>query len=241
METLKTCTKCRERKPTIAFAKQSDKRDGLRSHCKECQKVKRDNEKDKTIDRRRRVREADVELYRAKKRENYAKNREVILEQQRAIRAKNPQAHRERAARYRAENIEQVRERGREYNEKNKEVKREYMRRRYVDKNHVVRERNKVAAKKWRANNLHKLSAKTAAYYASKRRATPGWANLEAIELIYANVERLKIETGIDWHVDHIVPLKSPIVCGLHCEANLQPLPAIDNIRKSNRYWPDMP
>lgn len=29
-------------------------------------------------------------------------------------------------------------------------------------------------------------------------------------------------------------------VCGLHCEANLRALPAVDNISKGNRHWPDM-
>jgi hypothetical protein len=41
--------------------------------------------------------------------------------------------------------------------------------------------------------------------------------------------------------VDHVVPLKSPLVCGLHCEANLELIPANDNFRKGNRHWPDMP
>jgi len=30
-------------------------------------------------------------------------------------------------------------------------------------------------------------------------------------------------------------------VCGLHCEQNMQILWNADNIRKGNRWWPDMP
>jgi hypothetical protein len=44
----------------------------------------------------------------------------------------------------------------------------------------------------------------------------------------------------VEYHVDHIVPLTSDLVCGLHCEANLQIAVGKDNIAKNNRWWPDM-
>ena len=41
--------------------------------------------------------------------------------------------------------------------------------------------------------------------------------------------------TGIEWHVDHIVPLKGKEVCGLHCWTNLRVIPKLLNLRKGNK------
>ena len=79
--------------------------------------------------------------------------------------------------------------------------------------------------------------AKAVTRRAQKLSATPGWANPIKIRGFYDALKLL----GKGWHVDHIVPLNHKLVCGLHCEANLQLLPAIENLRKGNRVWPDMP
>jgi hypothetical protein len=47
--------------------------------------------------------------------------------------------------------------------------------------------------------------------------------------------------TGFGWHVDHIVPLISPVVCGLHWYRNIRVIPAKENMMKSNKHWEDMP
>ena len=86
----------------------------------------------------------------------------------------------------------------------------------------------------WTRANRDKRRASTAKRKAAKIRATPRWADLKRIAAFYANVP--------DGHdVDHIVPLVSPLVCGLHCEANLQYLPSSENQSKRNFRWPDMP
>ena len=93
----------------------------------------------------------------------------------------------------------------------------------------------------WSKKYPERHAAKQGKRRAHKAQATPAWANeffmAEAYELA-----KIRTKTfGFKWEVDHIVPLKSAVVCGLHVETNLQVIPAVENRSKSNRYWPDMP
>jgi hypothetical protein len=99
----------------------------------------------------------------------------------------------------------------------------------------------KAAAKIWYANNKHLRNATSARYRASKLQATPRWADHEKIEEFYFAANFLSMVTGEWHHVDHVVPLQSALVCGLHVDANLQVIPGPENCSKCNRYWPDMP
>lgn len=119
--------------------------------------------------------------------------------------------------------------------------KREYQRvyRRNRSKSHP--ERIAELAKQHNSRHKGRANARTAKYYAGKTQATPAWANPIKIAAFYIEAARLTRETGVVHHVDHNVPLRSKLVCGLHCEFNLQVIPGPDNQSKSNRYWPDMP
>lgn len=85
-----------------------------------------------------------------------------------------------------------------------------------------------------------KYAARGAAYRAKHRaktlRATPSWADSQAIERIYMNARRLTVETGILHHVDHEVPLQGELVSGLHVEFNLRAIPATENLKKNNSF-----
>jgi hypothetical protein len=71
--------------------------------------------------------------------------------------------------------------------------------------------------------------------HASQLRATPFWSERGQIALLYKEARRLTMETGIEHHVDHVVPLRGKRVSGLHVFANLRIITADENKRKSNK------
>lgn len=89
--------------------------------------------------------------------------------------------------------------------------------------------------------HANRVKANNSARRAVSKKATPTWANKFFLGEAYDLAKLRTAATGIDWHVDHIVPLRSKLVCGLHNEFNIQVVPAHYNRRKGNRYWPDMP
>ncbi len=95
-------------------------------------------------------------------------------------------------------------------------------------------------SRRWREQNPDRASDLSAKKRTRKRKATPAWSDPKARRDVYRLAQKMTRETGIAHHVDHIVPLKSKYVSGLHCEANLQVIPATDNMRKHNCWWPDM-
>ena len=89
--------------------------------------------------------------------------------------------------------------------------------------------------------NPDKVLARTAQRKAKRKGATPAWANEFFIAEAYHLAQLRTKATGFKWHVDHIVPLRSKLVCGFHVENNLQVISAVINVKKGNRHWPDMP
>lgn len=123
------------------------------------------------------------------------------------------------------------------WREKNKELVAEY--------NRKYQRKSKDKINAYLAIYRQKNSARVNAIYAKRRaakiQAMPKWANQFFIEEIY-DLARLRTKyLGVPHEVDHIVPLQSDLVCGLHCEANLQVVPVSLNRRKNNKWWPDMP
>ena len=116
-------------------------------------------------------------------------------------------------------------------------------RRRAKSKAYQENNKQKVSAwrKRWADDNKHVAMEVVRRRQCAKQKATPDWADRRAMQSFYLEAKRLEAETGIPHDVDHIVPIQSDLVCGLHCEANLQVITRRENRLKHNRWWPDMP
>jgi hypothetical protein len=129
-----------------------------------------------------------------------------------------------RTQKYREANREKERVRNRDYGRRNA---------------HVVRAR----VKRWRKENPGKDRAKRRMREIQKINACPPWARKgivrKQIQAHYLHAEWLENTIDTPFHVDHIVPLCSDFVCGLHVPANLTVLEASQNIEKNNRWWPE--
>lgn len=112
-----------------------------------------------------------------------------------------------------------------EYRQRNRERIAEYNKR-YIEEN-----------KHWHSSYFYEWNAYRRAH---KLKATPAWCERQDIILIYKEAKEMS-KGDIKYQVDHIVPLISDLVCGLHCLSNLRIIEAKENIVKGNRWWPDGP
>lgn len=118
------------------------------------------------------------------------------------------------------------------YREDNPEIISAYSKKYYLE--HAEEQRQKT--RQWKIDNRAKATAMERQRQATKLNATPAWSEKVSIESLYEAARYLTRLTGVQWDVDHEVPLKNKNVCGLHVFNNLRLLPHLANVRKGNRY-----
>ena len=108
-----------------------------------------------------------------------------------------------------------------------------------VNRYHSRKELYLQIQKSWAARNMDKKLASMSKRRAAKISAIPKWFG-ELDELAFAEAHDLcklrQLATGFKWHVDHVIPLISEKVCGLHTYSNISVIPAKLNLSKGNRF-----
>ena len=207
----KTCTKCGVLKPLVAFPAAKGCASGRRGACNACR-----------ASNSQRWRAEHPEQVVAANQAWYAKNSEASKKSSKAWTKNNSERARATKEAWRKASPEKTRAYSRRWNKANPEKRRE-------------------AGRAWEKVNPHKRAAISAKRRARLIQATPIWGNEFFIQEAYHLAQLRTKLTGVEWHVDHIVPLKAELVCGLHNEFNLRVIPQVINLVKGNRTWPDMP
>lgn len=83
--------------------------------------------------------------------------------------------------------------------------------------------------------NKHKYVQYVANRRAAKLKATPKWYELIRVRNLYEQCSNKTKDTGVQHHIDRIIPLQHPQVCGLHYIDNLQIITKVENLEKGNK------
>lgn len=98
---------------------------------------------------------------------------------------------------------------------------------------------HRESSRKYRTEHPEKIAEARHRRRAMKNQAMPPWADRTEILSVFAVARLLRKVTGRPYHVDHIIPLKHPLVCGLHVPANLRVITRDDNLAKNNKFDPE--
>lgn len=205
----KECSLCNEHKPLEGFGWRNKAKGILRHDCKTCVS--------------------------ARKKEHYQQNKQAISARGKAKYQANKAPYLERARKRRETHPDEIKEQQKIYHLNNRERKSAYIKSYYQQNKAQIKEQQKG----YRQENQHLRAASSRKRQVAKIQRTPSWANDQLIAAYYKEAKRLEELTGIQFHVDHIIPLQGELVSGLHVETNLQLLPAHENIGKSNSFDPE--
>ena len=141
-----------------------------------------------------------------------------------------------------------------EWYENNAEFEKLKAKKYYYDNYEIIKDKISQRVLKWQRENKEKYAEKSKRCYektkhkkfawqalarAAKRNAVPKWIDdqlKQEIQKFYIEARAKTKETGINYEVDHIVPLMGDNVCGLHVPWNLRVITRFENRSKANRF-----
>jgi len=145
-------------------------------------------------------------------------------------RAKNPDKQAEYHKKYSAKHAES--------NKRWRESNKEHCLQTQRDWNRRNTERRNELSRLWRSKNAFVMRAHRVKRQVALWQRMPAWMNeghLLEMRSVYAYCLALR-HVGLDYHVDHMVPLRGKSVSGLHVPWNLQVISAKENLSKGNRF-----
>lgn len=212
---MKTCTKCTIEKEFTEFGRLKASKNGYRSECKMC-----------------------VKEYRLR-------NAEHILEYRKQYVISN----KENKKLYKLKNKEKIKEQDKQYRLNNKD---RYEQWRIANKKRINHKANEYHKHKKATDPLFKLRSNIRTLIANCIKRQGYKKTSSTFEILGCSYEEFKqhlenqFTEGMtwnnagEWHIDHIYPVSLAIdqnhLIKLNHYSNLQPLWAIDNIKKSNKY-----
>ena len=220
---MKRCYKCGEEKALCEFCKSKSRKDGLDSRCRACVKAYRQANKEKITE---------------KNKAYYEANKDKIAERSKTYRQANKEKIAKRDKAYREANKEKIAEQNKAYKQANK------------DKRNAQRKKRRATDPAFKMKKGISSSVRKALKNQGK---TKGGSTFSALPYAPQDlVEHLEKQFdekmnwdnyGTYWHLDHIYPqsllpydnLAHPNFQKCWALDNLQPLEAIENLKKGNR------
>jgi hypothetical protein len=249
---MKKCNKCRIDKTDIEFAKNKNTPSGLGAHCRICMKQWYQENKETILQDDKQYYQKNKEKILQDNKQYYQRNKEKIAKREKQYR----QEHKEEKAKYSKqhyqENKKEIAELRKQHYQENKKEIAEIGKKYYQAHRREKIERGTLNAKKRRRHDVQFYLAcklRSRLYGALKNNRKVGSAVRDlgcTIPELVTHLEN-QFTKGMSWknrgkwHVDHIIPISSFDLTDRQqflkaCNwKNLQPLWAIDNLKKGNR------
>lgn len=103
----------------------------------------------------------------------------------------------------------------------------------------IIKSMKKQERVLWVQENKESVRKAALKRYRAYKQQTPKWLTDEdklMIQSFYATALFCSKSLGVNYHVDHIVPIQGKDVCGLHVPWNLQVITQAENSRKKNHH-----